>query len=110
MVPIMYVRWLGQPDMSYSFFTNLPSSTNVTKFPALSHYVGGAASASVARDRLAVLLIMAAATKFLFAAVAAYLAVLLYHRLLRPSVEQKRLVGVLIGCVSFLESESRGPC
>src|SRR5258705_4242127 len=88
MVPIMYLRWLGRPDMNYSFFTNLPSSTNVTKSPALSHYVGGAASARVGRGRLVVFLIMAAAT-FLFLAVAAYLAALIYHRLLRSSVEQK---------------------
>lgn len=96
--------------MSYSFFTNLPSSTNVTKFPALSHYVGGAASAGVGRVRLAVLLVMAAATEFLFVAAAAYLAAVLYHRLLRSSVEQMRLVGVLIGCVNFWGIESRGPC
>lgn len=75
--------------MSYSFFTNLPSSTIVTGRPARSHYVGGAASARVGTGRLAVLLVLAAAT-FLLMAVAAYFAALLYHRLLRPCVELKR--------------------
>jgi hypothetical protein len=85
--------------ITYSFFTNLPSSTNVTKSPALSHDVGGAASARVGRGRLVVFLVLAAVT-FLFLAVAAYLAALVYHRLLWSSVEQKRPVGVLNGGVN----------
>jgi uncharacterized protein involved in cysteine biosynthesis len=108
MVPIIYLRWLGRPDMSHLFFTNLPSSTSVNGLPALSHDVDGAASAKVGRGRLAVLLVLAAAT-FLLIAVAAYLAALLYHRLLRSSVEQKRPVGVRIG-VQFWGIEGRGPC
>lgn len=108
MVPIINLRWLGRPDMSHLFFTSLPSSTSVNGLPELSHYVGGAASARVGRGRLVVFLIMAAAT-FLFVAVAAYLAALLYHRLLRSSVEQKRPVGVLSGGVHFWGIEGRGP-
>jgi len=94
--------------ITYSFSTNLPSSTNVTKSPALSHYVGGAASAGVGRGRLVVFLIMAAAT-FLFLAVAAYLAALIYHRLLRPIIEQKRPVGGFIRSVKFWGIEGRDP-
>jgi putative colanic acid biosynthesis UDP-glucose lipid carrier transferase len=75
--------------MSYSFFTYLPSSTSLTGRPTRSQHVGGAASATVGWGRLAVLLVLAAAT-FLLMAVAAYFAALLYHRLLRPCFALKR--------------------
>jgi Undecaprenyl-phosphate glucose phosphotransferase len=65
--------------MSYASFTNLPASA---KFPAS---VGTATAARVARGRLTVLLIAAAATEFLLVAVAAYFAAALYHRLILQS-------------------------
>jgi Undecaprenyl-phosphate glucose phosphotransferase len=64
--------------MSYAF-TNLPASTN---FPAQSVNVCGAIPTCVAKRRLTVLLISAAATEFLFVAIAAYFAAVLYHRLI----------------------------
>jgi Undecaprenyl-phosphate glucose phosphotransferase len=60
--------------MSYA---NLPAST---KFPA-SAEVGRAIPARVAKRRLTMLLISAAATEFLLVAVAAYFAAVIYHRL-----------------------------
>src|SRR6266404_1848649 len=59
-------------------FTNLPAST---KFPAHSVDVGKAVPARVFRGRLAVLLVLAAATEFLLVTVAAYSAAFLYYRL-----------------------------
>jgi Undecaprenyl-phosphate glucose phosphotransferase len=64
--------------MSYASFTNLPAST---KLRAHSVDLGRAAPARVGRGRLAALLVLAAATEFLFVAVAAYFAAVLYHRL-----------------------------
>ena len=65
--------------MNYASFTNLPAST---KFPAHSVDLGKAVPARVGRGRLAALLVLAAATEFLFVAVAAYFAAILYHRLI----------------------------
>jgi Undecaprenyl-phosphate glucose phosphotransferase len=65
--------------MSYASFSNLPAST---KFPAHSADLGRAVPARVGRGRLASLLVLAAATEFLFVAVAAYFAAILYHRLI----------------------------
>src|ERR1700730_16466399 len=65
--------------MSYVSFTNLPVST---KFRAHSLDVGRTNPAIVAKRRLTVLLMSAAATEFVFVAIAAYLAAALYHRLI----------------------------
>jgi Undecaprenyl-phosphate glucose phosphotransferase len=65
--------------MSYASFTNLPAST---KFRAHSLDVGRTIPAIAARRRLTVLLMSAAATEFVFVAIAAYLAAALYHRLI----------------------------
>src|ERR1700722_5535780 len=65
--------------MNYASFINLPASA---KFPA---WVGTATAARVARGRLTVLLVAAAATEFLLVAVAAYSAAALYHRLILQS-------------------------
>jgi FlaA1/EpsC-like NDP-sugar epimerase len=65
--------------MNYASFINLPASA---RFPAS---VGTATAARVARGRLTVLLIAAAATEFLLVAVAAYVAAALYHRLILQS-------------------------
>jgi Undecaprenyl-phosphate glucose phosphotransferase len=65
--------------MNYASFINLPASA---RFPAS---VGTATAARVARGRLTVLLIAAAATEFLLVAVAAYFAAALYHRLILQS-------------------------
>jgi Undecaprenyl-phosphate glucose phosphotransferase len=56
--------------MNYASFTNLPAS----KFRTLSVDVGGTIPAIVAKRRLTVLLMLAAATEFVFVAIAAYLA------------------------------------
>jgi Undecaprenyl-phosphate glucose phosphotransferase len=64
--------------MSYASFTNLPAS----KFRAHSLDVGRTIPAIVAKRRLTVLLMSAAATEFVFVAIAAYLAAALYHRLI----------------------------
>ncbi|MEH2609781.1 undecaprenyl-phosphate glucose phosphotransferase [Bradyrhizobium sp. AZCC 1693] len=66
--------------MNYASFTNLPTST---KFPAHSVDVGRAVTARVGRSRLAVLLVLAAATEFLLVSIAAYSAAFLYYRLVR---------------------------
>jgi Undecaprenyl-phosphate glucose phosphotransferase len=66
-----------QGAMSYAS-TNFPAST---KFPGHSVDPGRAAPARVGRGRLVALLVLAAATEFLFVAVAAYFAAVLYHRL-----------------------------
>jgi hypothetical protein len=65
--------------MSYASFTNLPASA---KLQAHSVDVGKAIPSSGAKRRLTVLLISAAITEFLFVAIAAYLAAVLYHRLI----------------------------
>jgi putative colanic acid biosynthesis UDP-glucose lipid carrier transferase len=65
--------------MSYASFTNLPASS---ESPAHSVDLGRAVPARVGRGRLAALLVLAAATEFLFVAVAAYFAAILYHRLI----------------------------
>ena len=62
--------------MSYASFTNSPAST---KFPARSVAVSRAISG---KRRLTVLLISAAVTEFLFVAIAAYFAAVLYHWLI----------------------------
>src|SRR5258708_8656954 len=67
--------------MNYASFTNLPASTKFPKFPGHSVDPGRAAPARVGRGRLVALLVLAAATEFLFVAVAAYFAAVLYHRL-----------------------------
>jgi len=69
--------------MSYASFTNLPAST---KFPAHSGNVGRAIPAGVAKRRLSVLLVSAAATEFLFVAVAAYFAAIVYHGFILQSL------------------------
>ncbi len=68
--------------MSSVFFTNLQSST---KFPPHSIDVG---RPGVGRSRLAVLLVLAAATEFLLVTVAAYFAAVLYHRLVLLSLPE----------------------
>src|ERR1700722_4256890 len=65
--------------MSYASFTNLPAST---KFRTHSVDGGRTIQSIVAKRRLTVLLMSAAATEFLFVAIAAYLAAVLYHRLI----------------------------
>lgn len=65
--------------MSYASFTNFPTSS---KLPAHSGAVGTELPACLGRHRLTVLLVSAAATEFLFVAVAAYIAAALYHRLI----------------------------
>ena len=67
--------------MNYASFTNLPASTKFPKFLGHSVDPDRAAPARVGRGRLVALLILAAATEFLFVAVAAYFAAILYHRL-----------------------------
>lgn len=89
--------------MSHSFFNSLPARSRVARSPALSRHVGEAASPGVGQGS-------SAAVELPFAAVAAYLVGLLYHRPLRPSVEQKCPVGALIGCTNFNATEGRGPC
>jgi Undecaprenyl-phosphate glucose phosphotransferase len=85
MLSKMLLLWLGQTeswwssDMSYASFTNSPAPT---KLSAHSVAVGREVSASFGKRRLTILLIAAAATEFLLVAVAAYLAALLYHRLI----------------------------
>jgi Undecaprenyl-phosphate glucose phosphotransferase len=64
--------------MSYASFTNLPASA---KFRAHSVNGGRAVPAFVGRGRSAAVLVLAAATEFLVVAVAAYIAAVLYHRL-----------------------------
>ncbi|QHO72370.1 undecaprenyl-phosphate glucose phosphotransferase [Bradyrhizobium sp. CCBAU 051011] len=61
--------------MSYASFTNSPAST---QYRASS--VGG--GRVVGKSRLAALLVLAASTEFLFVAIAAYSAAVLYHRLI----------------------------
>lgn len=63
--------------MSYASFTNFTNLPASTKSPAHSVDL----LARVGRGRLAVLLVLAAATEFLLVAVAAYFAAVLYHRL-----------------------------
>ncbi|WP_024512604.1 undecaprenyl-phosphate glucose phosphotransferase [Bradyrhizobium sp. ARR65] len=65
--------------MSYASFTNLPAST---KFPTRPVAVGTELSASLGKRRLTVVLISAAAIEFLFVAIAAYFAAVLYHRVI----------------------------
>ena len=67
--------------MNYASFTNLPASTKFPKFLGHSVDPDRAAPARVGRGRLVALLVLAAATEFLFVAVAAYCAAILYHRL-----------------------------
>jgi Undecaprenyl-phosphate glucose phosphotransferase len=64
--------------MNYASFTSLSATA---KLPAHSVGVGRAFPASVTKRRLTALLIAAAATEFLFVAIAAYGAAALYHRL-----------------------------
>jgi Undecaprenyl-phosphate glucose phosphotransferase len=65
--------------MNHVSFINSPDST---KLSARSMAVDREASASFGKRRLTILLIAAVATEFLLVAVAAYLAALLYHRLI----------------------------
>jgi len=90
--------------MNYASFTNLPAST---KFPAHAVDGGTAVPARVGRGRLAALLVLAAATEFLFVAVAAYFATVLYHRLiLLQSPEAAKYIpeSVLISTLNLLVS------
>jgi Undecaprenyl-phosphate glucose phosphotransferase len=89
--------------MSYASFTNLPAST---KFPARSVDGGRAVPASVGRGRLAALLALAAATEFLFVAVAAYFAAVLYHWLILLSPDPARYIpeSLLISTLNLLVS------
>jgi Bacterial sugar transferase len=65
--------------MSCASFTNLPVST---KCPARSVAVSREIPVDLGKRRLTVLLISAAASEFLFVAIAAYVAAVLYHRLI----------------------------
>jgi Undecaprenyl-phosphate glucose phosphotransferase len=65
--------------MSYASFTNLPAST---KLRTHSVDVGRTIPAIAAKRRLIFLLMSAAATEFVFVAIAAYLAAVLYHRVI----------------------------
>lgn len=65
--------------MNCASFTNLPVST---KFPARSIAGGRELPAYLSKRRLTVLLISGAASEFLFVVVAAYVAAVLYHRLI----------------------------
>jgi len=85
-------------------FTNLPAST---KFPAHSVDVGKAVPARVFRGRLAVLLVLAAATEFLLVTVAAYSAAFLYYRLVlldSPDPAQYIPESLLISTLQLLVS------
>jgi hypothetical protein len=78
-----------------------------TKFPARSVAVGGEISASVGKRQLIVLLISAAATEFLFVAIAAYVAAIVYHRLiLTSSVDPAKYIpeALLIATLDLLVS------
>ena len=68
--------------MSYVSFTNLPASI---EFPARSVAVGREIPAYPGKRWLTVLQISAAATEFLFVAIAAYVEAFLYHRLILMS-------------------------
>jgi Undecaprenyl-phosphate glucose phosphotransferase len=92
-------HWAGA--MNYASFTNL-------QFPGHSVDPGRAAPARVGRSRLVALLILSAATEFLFVAVAAYFAAVLYHRLfllLWPDpakyIPESLLISTLQLCVSI---------
>ncbi|MBR1282172.1 undecaprenyl-phosphate glucose phosphotransferase [Bradyrhizobium sp. AUGA SZCCT0177] len=90
--------------MSYASFTNLPASTEL---PARSVDAGRAVPARVGRNRLAVLLVLAAATEFLLVTVAAYSAAVLYHRvvLLSPPDAAKYIQeSLLISALQLLVS------
>jgi Undecaprenyl-phosphate glucose phosphotransferase len=88
--------------MTYASFTNLPTST---KFSQHSVDVGGALPARVAKRRLAVLLISAAATEFVFVAIAVYLAAALYHRLMYSPDPSKYIPeALLIATLNLLVS------
>jgi Undecaprenyl-phosphate glucose phosphotransferase len=90
--------------MSYASFTNLPASS---KFPAHSVDVGRTVPARVGRSRLAVLLILAAATEFLLVTIAAYSAAFLYYRLARlhsPDPAQYISESLLIATLQLLAS------
>jgi Undecaprenyl-phosphate glucose phosphotransferase len=85
-------------------FTNLPAST---KFPAHSVDVGKAVPARVGRGRLAVLLVLAAATEFLLVTVAAYSAAVLYYQLVlldSPDPAQYIPESLLISMLQLLVS------
>src|SRR5262245_35226219 len=90
--------------MNYASFTNLPAST---KLPGHSVDVGRAVPARVGRSRLAVLLVLAAATEFLLVTVAAYSAAFLYYRLVRlhsPDPAQYIPESLLISTLQLLVS------
>jgi len=84
--------------------TNLPAST---KLPAHSVDVGKAVPARVGRGRLAVLLVLAAATELLLVTVAAYSAAFLYYRLVlldSPDPAQYIPESLLISTLQLLVS------
>jgi Undecaprenyl-phosphate glucose phosphotransferase len=90
--------------MSYASFTNLPAST---EFPASSFDVSKEIPASLGKRRLTVLLVSVAVNEFLFVAVAAYLAALLYHWLiLLQSPDPARYIpeALLIATLNLLVS------
>jgi Undecaprenyl-phosphate glucose phosphotransferase len=94
--------------MNYASFTNLPAST---KFRAHSLDVGRTIPAIVAKRRLIVLLMSAAATEFVFVAVAAYLAAALYHQLIllgSPDPAKYIPEALLIATLNLLVSIGRG--
>jgi len=94
--------------MNYASFTNLPASS---KFPAHSVGDGTAVPARVGRGRLAGLLVEAAATEFLFVAVAAYFTAVLHHRLiLQQSPDSARYIeeSLLIATLQLLVSVGLG--
>ncbi|MGY8661350.1 undecaprenyl-phosphate glucose phosphotransferase [Bradyrhizobium sp. UFLA05-109] len=90
--------------MNYASLTNLPAST---KYPAHSVDGGTSVSARVSRNRLAALLVLAAATEFLLVAFAGYFAAFLYHWLiLMEAPAPDRYIGesLLISTLQLLVS------
>jgi Undecaprenyl-phosphate glucose phosphotransferase len=90
--------------MNYASFTDLPASP---RFRAHSVDVGRAIPAIVAKRRLTVLLVSAAATEFVLVAIATYLAAALYHRLiLLGSLDPARYIpeALLIAILNLLVS------
>jgi Undecaprenyl-phosphate glucose phosphotransferase len=95
--------------MSYASFTNLPGPT---RFRAHSVDVGRTIPAVVAKRRLTLLLMSAAAAEFVFVAIAAYLAAALYHQLIlllgAPDPVRYIPEALLIATLNLLVSIGRG--
>jgi putative colanic acid biosynthesis UDP-glucose lipid carrier transferase len=90
--------------MSYASFSNLPAST---MFPAESVDVGRKVPARIGRGRLAVLLVLAAASEFMLVTAAAYAAAFLYYRLVllhSPDPAQYIPESLLIAILQLLVS------